>query len=162
MNKKLKTIWTERDFDVMNWHDAVVHALSIDTREYDYELILDVDYILEWIKPVAPDNYYSFVIAPATIIFSGVWDIKTDLATRESVLEPIRIQDIQRENQRNITNSEIVTWDWTISLIQGTIRFNGSGYTLYLRRKPILTAGRQELLTDERGPLSFGREYIED
>ena len=64
MNDKLKTIWTDTDFEDMNWHDNVVHALSIIPKEYDYELLLDIDYIFDWVKPEPPQNY-SFVVAIA-------------------------------------------------------------------------------------------------
>lgn len=158
MNDKLKTIWTEADFEIMNWHDNMVHALAITPKEYDYELLFDIDYLFEWIKPEPPNNYYSYVVAPATLSFIGVWDIKTDIETRQSVLEPITILEIQRFNERKINNTDFTTWEWIITLVQGTIKFNGLGYTQYIRRKPI----RYEthiLEENHRGPISFSKEY---
>jgi hypothetical protein len=44
-------IWTDAQFDEMSWHDNPVHGLRIVEGPYEAgELILDLDYILEWIK----------------------------------------------------------------------------------------------------------------
>jgi len=161
MNDKLKTIWTERDFDVMNWHDNVIHGFSILAKDQEYELLLDIDYIFDWIQPVPPDNYYSFVVAPATLSFADVWDIQTDIATRKSVLESLRILDIQRLNQRIFEHSNFTTWEWIITLVQGTIKFTSSGYSQYIRRKP-MPYETHILEDDQRGPISFSKEEYKD
>ena len=59
---------------------------GFDTKEYDSELMLDVDYILEQIKPVTLDKYYSFFIAAATVVFTVVRDIETDIAIKKKCL----------------------------------------------------------------------------
>lgn len=156
MNSEYKNIWTERDFEIMGWHDVMIHALAILPREGDYEIMMDIDYIFEWIRPEPPDNYYSFILAPATLSFHGVWDIDSNIATRGCVLEPLQITDIQRANERILKNSDIAIWDWTITLMQGTISFNGPGYTQYVRQKPKMY-GAHTFDEKQRGPISFSK-----
>lgn len=43
-------LWTDQQFEEMSWHDNHVHALRIVAGAYGSgELILDLDYILDWI-----------------------------------------------------------------------------------------------------------------
>ena len=44
-----KWIWTEADFDVMGWHDSQIHATAFFPE--DFELVLDIDYIFDWVHP---------------------------------------------------------------------------------------------------------------
>ena len=47
-----KAVWTQDDFPVMGWHDATVHAIGFDEDElWSERLLLDLDYIVEWIEP---------------------------------------------------------------------------------------------------------------
>ena len=41
-----KTIWTDTDFEQMNWHDCPIHAFSFNDN---FELLLDIDYIFKWV-----------------------------------------------------------------------------------------------------------------
>ena len=61
-----QTLWTERDFDRLSWHDTHFHGFSL--REGDYgsgTLILDMDFILEWL--CEEDGRCNFRIAPADL-----------------------------------------------------------------------------------------------
>ena len=152
-----KFIWSEEDFEQMNWHDVIVHAFSIVPKEYDYELMLDIDYIFEWIKPVPPDTHYLFIIAPATISFPGAWDIETDLSTRKDISEPISILDIQRSNPRETNVADIIGWDWKIILEQGSISFSGYGFKQYIRKEPMVSDSNV-LEVAQRGDISFCKD----
>ncbi len=160
MNETHKLIWTDQDFDNMSWHDVPVHAFSIIPKDYYYELMLDIDYIFEWINPTPPVKHYSFIMAPATLTFTGVWDIETNIVTRKTVLEPLSILKIERLNPRKNENDKVTEWDWSIQLEQGTIKFNGYGYNQYTRRKPILIE-TNVLSEDQRGASSFGKKYTD-
>jgi len=159
MDDSYKSTWTEKDYEAMNWHDVTVHGLSIMPTEYSYELLLDIDYIFEWVHPRTTAGEFSFMVAPATLAFNEVWDVVTNIETRVSILEFLSIQDIQRVNPRNLDNWGIVQWEWIITLLQGTIRFKACGYHQYLRRKAVITES-QALTLDERGGLSFGKECL--
>jgi hypothetical protein len=56
-----KWIWSHNDYDLMGWHDATVHAIALVPEQW--ELILDIDYILPWLEPVPPNEYFHFWIA---------------------------------------------------------------------------------------------------
>ena len=63
-------LWTHEQFGAMTWHDNHVHALSIrEGRHGEGELLLDLDYILEWLK--APHGI-EFRIVPALLRFIDV------------------------------------------------------------------------------------------
>ena len=72
-----KLIWSQHDFDVMGWHDATIHAFALVPEQF--ELLLDIDYILKWEEPEPPDVYHTFWVSPATLVFQGVQDIKINL-----------------------------------------------------------------------------------
>ena len=80
------------------------------------------------------------------------------MATRKTILEPLMISDIRRDNQRNINNDDHILWDWVITLEQGTIKFTAPGYTQYLRLKP-RHFETHVLEEEQRGPISFSKEY---
>ena len=59
MNIKQK-IWTEDDFDIMSWHDSKVYGIGFD--EENFKLLLDIDYIIDWVKPEPNNIYFSLGI----------------------------------------------------------------------------------------------------
>ena len=75
-----KSIWTDADFDAMGWHDNAVHAVALEPAPSDPgRLLLDIDYIVEWVPPEAPATTLSFWICPATLVFDRAWDLTTDI-----------------------------------------------------------------------------------
>jgi len=44
-----KPVWSEADFDRMEWHDATIYAVGFDAASF--ELLFDVDYICQWLSP---------------------------------------------------------------------------------------------------------------
>ena len=66
-----KWIWTDGEFDDMNWHACTIHAFA---SPDNYDLALDIDYIFRWVN--SPDKKsYNFWIAPATLVFENVTNI---------------------------------------------------------------------------------------
>ena len=53
-----KKIWTEVDFQIMGWHDSPIYGLSFQSEPstHSSELILDIDYIFQWISPPDPES----------------------------------------------------------------------------------------------------------
>jgi len=75
-----KRVWSDADFPEMGWHDATVHALSVQrTDDVLPRLLLDLDYIVRWVHPLPPATHFSFWIASATLVFDDVWDLEGDL-----------------------------------------------------------------------------------
>lgn len=158
MNIKQK-IWTEDDFDIMSWHDSKVYGIGFD--EENFKLLLDIDYIIDWVKPEPNNIYFSFWVSPATLVFTNVYDLNIEISTtlgidickvfREKPIVPINKEYINKDTE----------WLWRISSNQGDITFRSIGYKQYIRRKPILTDG-QNIPLIERAGISFAEECYPD
>jgi hypothetical protein len=152
-----KTVWSDTDFDEMGWHDAYIHAISF--RE-DFEFLLDIDYILDWVPPKEDEEYYKFWIAPCTLIFENVYDLTLDLPS--NVRLALEIDAIVRNNPRQAPNAAYLKkkteYDWTIELHTGEINFTSVGYTQFIRRSPVLS-DRQRFNQNQRGGISFDTSY---
>ena len=147
-----KWVWSHQDFDIMGWHDATVHGFAIIASKF--ELLFDIDYILKWVEPEPPDNYYTFWVSPATLVFEGVQDIRIELDVLN--IQDIDLQGISREGPIPAPNGELIDWNWLLDANQGNIQFRGSGFKQYFRRAPIRLR-EQGLEIAQRGGLSFER-----
>jgi hypothetical protein len=56
-----KTLWTDADFERMDWHDNPVHAIAFGPASR--ELSLDIDYIFKWEQPLPGEKHYRFWIS---------------------------------------------------------------------------------------------------
>ncbi|MEO6358496.1 MAG: hypothetical protein ABIU77_14945 [Ferruginibacter sp.] len=146
-----KTIWTEEDFENMQWHDNPIHAI---TNSDNFEILFDIDYIFEWILK---GKEYVFWIAPCTLIFENVYDLTFDVGP---ATPGMTIDFITRENPQKPKNSAYINrdteFDWTIEMQEGNISFKSVGYKQFVRQIPKLVA-TQKLESKERGGLSFDR-----
>src|SRR5688572_3301573 len=105
--------WTEADFEGMSWHDNAVHGLQIRSGPHGSGmLLLDIDYIVEWICP--PDSPCLFSLAPATLAFQEVYELKVDIdyAAATAATGPFSIMNIQRQPPP-VAGSSL--WQWTIA-----------------------------------------------
>src|SRR4051794_38322052 len=123
VNKLDKNIWTDKDFEIMGWHDCKVYAVSFNDKQY--EISFDIDYIFEWV--LQQDSTYKFRVAPATLIFRNVYDIHIDqYSTR------CQIHDIHKENPVKPKNAsyieDLLEYDWIIETNDGNITFKSTGY----------------------------------
>src|ERR1700741_3140422 len=137
--------WTEADFEKMSWHDNHVHGLQIEGGgEYGTgTLILDLDYITEWGRPV--EGAFQFRLAPATLNFRHVFAIKIDLDWIGIAMTPFSISGIGREKLPH------GSWAWTIGVNwpEGFIAFESTGFTQALRAQ-VITKSEQCLEAHER------------
>lgn len=144
-----KHIWTEADFDGMNWHDNPIHAMTFSDN---FELQLDIDYIFEW---VLKGKKYIFWISPCTLVFENVYDLTFDIGPATPGLT---IDYVTKENPQRPKNSEYINrdieFDWTIEMQEGTILFKSVGFKQFVRQPPRLLR-TQKLTLEERGGLSF-------
>jgi hypothetical protein len=67
--------------DEISWHDNLVYGLLFnvgDVAKGDWrsELVLDIDHIVEWI--CGTDSYAWFRVAPATLTFHDVTDLRVN------------------------------------------------------------------------------------
>jgi hypothetical protein len=147
-----KWIWSHDDYDLMGWHDATVHAIALVPEQW--ELILDIDYIVRWVDPIPPNEYFHFWIAPATLVFQGVQDIKIEFNIPN--IMDITLQGIERSNPRPTPNGTSTEWDWFIDSNEGRITFRADGYSQHFRAAPIRLK-EQGLDFKQRCGLSFDR-----
>lgn len=155
-----KAVWDDGDFERMGWHDATVHAIAFGPELF--ELSFDLDYPFEWVRPAEGECDFQFWIAPCTLVFENVYDLR--LATALTDGWAFEIADLVRSRPRRPENAAHVgretEWRWTLQGHDGDISFWSVGFRQFVRRRPILSSA-QRLQPEERGGISFGRELEE-
>jgi hypothetical protein len=145
-----KQIWRTQDFERMNWHDATVHAVAF--AKESYELLLDIDYVLKWVEPRPEEGQYRFWVAPATLVFENVSELRIDLYGNLTW----SIDEIRRENLDVLTSMRQRQYSWTLDCEAGDISLRSTGFAQAFRTRPRLVR-RPFLDVKERGGLSFDR-----
>jgi len=145
----LKSVWTEADFEAMNWHDAAVHAVAVEPAPpYPGRLLVDLDYIIERVPAEAPTTAPSFWVCPATLVFGQARDLAADINLPGPSFEP-SLDAIRRSGP---DEDEVFVWNLVGRLF--SIGLRAGGFTQYLRRTPVHRP-RPRLSAGERGGLSF-------
>ena len=156
--------YTESDFDRLSWHDCHVWRVELragdpETNDWTSDLVLDVDFIAEWLCEVGGGA--RFLVAPAALVFHGVTDLRIDIDWGNSefrcALHEVSIDRIERTpipDQKIFLDRPYYRWiirlNWPSS---GEIRFGAVGFTLTLRAEPVLT-DKQSLSRLERTRLA--------
>lgn len=118
-------VWTEADFDAMSWHDCRVHSLAVrESDGFSGELILDIDYILEWPRQGEGAN---FRVAQAFLRFHDVTDLRVGLSYQHvgATLQPFSLSGVGRR----ATGEGQANWRLTVNWPEGEIVFKASGFT---------------------------------
>ena len=132
--------WSDSQFDEMSWHDNHVHALRIVEGVYGAgELVLDLDFILEWIK--CEGDGCEFRIVPASLTFKSVTNLRIslDYATPTAALGPFSIHAIERRTERR-ERYDAQIWKILINWPVGEISFEASGFEQLATGDPVLSA----------------------
>jgi hypothetical protein len=141
-------ILTDARFEERSWHDNHVHALRIVEGQHGAgELILDIDYIAEWL--CEPDGI-RFRIQPSLLRFIGVTDLRVslDYAAISAAMVPFSIHAIERSSvQRERYLAQV--WRIALNFPNGEITFEAKGYEQKAWGKPVVAA-QQCLSTPER------------
>jgi hypothetical protein len=124
-------IWTENDFEVMSWHDNMVHSIGFPKK--DLRLSIGLDYILEW-KRISETNKYQFLVAPAILEFFNVLNLKISLRFGEYT--GLYIDEIERKNERKSPNGQCLVFDYIIVTDRGKIEFFSTGFQQKLTDVP--------------------------
>jgi hypothetical protein len=155
-------VLTEADFDQTSWHDCHVWGLSIgagdpDVGDWTSDLIFDLDFIVEWICGV--DKTFQFKVAPATLTFHGVTDVRMSVewgdGTLQAAIHPMSIDRVSRtpvERQKVFLDRPY--YRWTIALnwpAGGAISFGAAGFTQQLRGAPVVGVRQHLSRSDRRG-----------
>lgn len=127
MNKNIKLVWTDEDFENMGWHDNRLYGIIFDTQEF--RLSFDIDYIFE-----SSDSWDSFLVAPSNLNFENVSNtsIKIDFNNTQNII----ISQVLRINERKTPYGNL-EWFYIIETDVGEISFWATGYVQNIRAKPI-------------------------
>lgn len=141
-------------FEEFNWHDNALHGIRIIEGEFDSQLVLDIDHIVEWLPP--SENAFSFMVAAADLIFHGVNDIVVSVNYKEcsAAVQPMIIHEITREEF--LYPNGRTGFFWKIEIMWPTnsyISFNAAGFTQTNKMQPITTSA-QYLSPSEREKIS--------
>ncbi len=95
--------YTEADFEQLSWHDCHLWGLAFragDTNDLVSELVLDIDFITEWLC-AADGKTTTFRVAPARLVFQEVADLRLGLDWGSSglpvAISPASVEGITRE-----------------------------------------------------------------
>ena len=155
---------TEADFDRLSWHDCHIWGFDLragdaDEEDWTSDLVLDLDFIVEWLCGV--EGGARFRVAPATLAFHGVTDLRIRIDWGDSgfqtALHILSIDEIEREAVREQkVHLDRPYFSWRIRLNwprAGEIAFGAVGFTQTLRAQPVLI-DKQHLSLGTRGRLS--------
>ena len=143
--------YSEADFDKLSWHDCRIWGLQFHSGEPDEgdwtsDLVLDIDFITEWVCGIEPGGT-KFRVAPATLAFHGVTDLRVNIESDYSGYQVALYEfSIDRISREQIQNQKIFLdrpyYKWSIRLNSpkhGEIMFGAAGFTQTLRAEPLLT-----------------------
>ena len=162
----------------MDWHDACVHAVGVEDQGRS-RLLLDLDYIVSWVRPEPSETALRFSVAPATLVFENVWDLEGDIAAASGMAQRVLllIDVVRREVDvmKDVMTGRRGRWmsgmagghdfstgppetadldRWEIAGHNFALRFLADGFHQHFRARPTLI-GKQQLTGAERGGLSF-------
>jgi hypothetical protein len=138
-------------FDPTCWHDNHVHGFRILEGEHGTgQFVLDIDHILKWIKI---GNSFRFVVAPATLTFHEVSDLRLclDYATPTAGITPPSIDTVERQPKAFPNGYRTFTWRVSFAWPHGEATFQSSGFSLVQWGEPSEGLG-QWLQPEERIP----------
>jgi hypothetical protein len=144
-----QTNWSEADFERLSWHDNHIYGLhlqvgDIERGDWRSELVLDIDHIVAWVKGGV--RGVQFRVAPATLTFHHVTDLRLDLDWGDSGFQvninEASIEGITRAqvpDQKICLDRPYYRWVIATNLPRGgKIVFGASGFTQSLRAEPVL------------------------
>ena len=154
-----KEIWTHEDFEEMGWHDANIYGMTIENNDDNWaaDFLLDIDYIFQWVHPVPPADFFTFWVAPCTLIFKNCSDLLIDIDTSGMRLDYLMEIDYLNLKSKVEQEKNKFVFEWTIELQIGQIELKSCGFEQIVRRKPIHVR-KQRLSLEERGGINFGRK----
>lgn len=140
-----KSVWTDGDLENLGFHDAQIIAMALtESGEAGRSRVLfDLDYLVRWVQPAAPETTFSFWIAPVTLAFEDVWALAGELAHADLSIDWIRRLPEDPGPGWHIDGHmfDLYLTSW-------------AGFTMTVRRPPVLV-GRQRLALAQRGGVSF-------
>jgi hypothetical protein len=144
-----KVLFTEADFESMDWHDVHVHAIAFGPNAYEFSF--DIDYLFRWLDPLPGKKYYRNWIGPATLVFENVYDASFATAAYAG----LTILSVNRKDEKTSrVNPALTDWLWVLDCVEGEVTFRATGYRQFAR-KPAILLSMQRLTLEQRGGYSF-------
>ncbi|HYG16882.1 MAG TPA: hypothetical protein VEC12_14080 [Bacteroidia bacterium] len=151
-----KSLWTHADYEQMDWHDCKIHGLSIEYNGgWGSDLLLDIDYIFQWVQAEKPGQPITFFIAPCTLVFKDAYGLHLNINDRENALGPLAIEELYIKDTTEVETNKFA-YTWGIDLQNGSIEFNSFGMQQIVRLQPVYSQ-YQIIDTEARGGVSFSR-----
>jgi hypothetical protein len=159
----MTTTHSDADFERLSWHDCHLWAIRFDVGDPDQgdwtsNLVLDLDFIVEWVQPSA--DRFAFRVAPATLVFEGVTDPQIEITWArtgfQSALHPVSIDRISRErvqDQKVYLDRAYYSWRIDLNWPDGHITFGAASFTQTLLAEPVVV-DTQDLSRAERRRLT--------
>jgi hypothetical protein len=144
-----KSVWTDADFGQMGWHDCAVHGLAMEPGlDYPGRVLIDLDYIVDWIRPTKPGGPFTFCVAPATLVFFPAQDIVANIEFKRMTFTP-SLREIRRVAPEGTAYPV-----WHLDGHEFEIVLRAGGFRQYLRHATIRTA-TQRLSLEQRDGINF-------
>ncbi len=125
--------WYTADFDTLSWHDVRVHGFRIvEGGQGTAELVLDIDFILEWLP--SEDGGYRFRIAQAILQFHDVFGLRfmLDYVACSAGMTAFSIDSIARETIGDDERPQAYRWRIDVNWPEGCLEFEASGFSQWL------------------------------
>lgn len=156
---------TNDDFERLSWHDNLIYGFHIERGDPDRgrwhsDLVLDIDFIAEWLRGT---QGFEFLVAPATLTFHDVTDLKLKVdhgnsglrtAINEWSIDVVHRATISRDPQDPYPERTYFRWCIALNAPQGgALEFGASGFTQVLRADPVRIATQYLSPTDRQSML---------
>lgn len=155
-----KKVFDLSDFEKMSFHDVQIYGISKydTTGEGFVDLLFDIDMIFKWINPVKPKKSFEFWIAPCTLVFKYLSNLKVAISENYATNTGFEINNLVIVDKKNIYG-DVVNYSWKIDFHNnGVIEFNSNNFQCYVRRKPLLCKV-QSYPYNKRGGVDFSLKY---
>jgi hypothetical protein len=153
----VRDIYTEAGFESMGWHSCSIHAMAFESRRDGTDrLLLDIDYLVEWLQPDPDSETPCYLISPATLVFGDARDLEISDIKLSGWGFRLLIRSARRDGPDEHGMS---TWKLAGHLFELSVR--SRGFTQYLRREPVFSRIHW-LPVEERGGLSFAEQGFGD
>ena len=125
--------WNTADFDALSWHDVRVHGFRIvENGQGTAELVLDIDFILEWLPSAS--GRYRFRVAQAILQFHDVFGLRfmLDYVACSAGMTAFSIDNIQREAIGDDVHQQASRWRIAVNWPEGFLEFEAPGFSQWL------------------------------
>lgn len=138
------SVATLDEFSGFNWHDNAIHGIRIVEGEdgCSGDLVLDIDFIVEWLQPEGGAKSFRFRVAPTDLTFHQTTDlvICIDYASCSGAFQPMTIHQIHRESITYPSGHPAFAWKIELNWpSNGFISFHSPGFTQTVRTSPVET-----------------------